>query len=146
MNGWKGWVAVAAALFVAFALGGCSRNEQRHAQEVTREAAGTVRRAARQAVRGTREAIGKATAAADDLALTGKVKSALLLNKRLDGAAIDVETKEGVVTLSGTALTRHQQAIAVRVARDVRGVRRVINTLQLLPTRRRPALSAPTQA
>jgi osmotically-inducible protein OsmY len=147
MRRWKrsGIAAAAAAILAAAALGGCSRDDQQRAQKAGREAGGQLRRAARQAVRETKQVIGKASAAAEDLALAGKVKSALLLNTHLDGAAIDVDTKNGVVTLSGTTLSRRQQAVALRVAREVRGVRRVTNALRVAPAPRRPALSTPFQ-
>jgi hypothetical protein len=71
MEGWKRSMiaAAAAAILAVGALSGCSREEQRHAQEAGREAGGQLRRAARQALRETREVVKKAAVAADDLAL-----------------------------------------------------------------------------
>jgi len=70
---------------------------------------------------------------AADIAITNKVKSAFLLSKRLSAYEIGVETKDGVVTLTGQAPTEVDKDLAGNVAKDVPEVLRVDNQLQVNP-------------
>ena len=67
----------------------------------------------------------------DDAAITTKVKSALLADKEVSGLRIDVDTKKGVVHLSGTAKTRHEANKAAELARGVNGVKSVHNNVRV---------------
>lgn len=66
-----------------------------------------------------------ASAAISDAWITSKVKSSFVYTRNLDAFAISVETKEGVVKLSGTVLSSAAKSLAVETARDIRGVRGV---------------------
>ncbi|HVF34471.1 MAG TPA: BON domain-containing protein [Candidatus Saccharimonadia bacterium] len=67
----------------------------------------------------------------EDATITASVKSKLLWNDHTDGLEIDVDTKAGRVTLSGTADTEQAKHIAVRLARNTDGVVSVDNKLTL---------------
>jgi hyperosmotically inducible protein len=60
-----------------------------------------------------------------DTVQTGKVKAAFASETGLKDADISVDTKDGVVTLSGTAKSREQIALATSVAQRQEGVTRV---------------------
>lgn len=57
--------------------------------------------------------------------ISTKVKSTLLLSRWVDGMDIDVDTKEGVVTLSGAADSAAERDLAVELAQNIRGVKSV---------------------
>ncbi|HEV8441972.1 MAG TPA: BON domain-containing protein [Steroidobacteraceae bacterium] len=67
----------------------------------------------------------------DDSAITGKVKASILGEPGLKSAEINVETFKGVVQLSGFVSSRDDIDKAVRIARDVHGVKSVTNHMQL---------------
>jgi hypothetical protein len=70
--------------------------------------------------------------ASADKDLAGKVKSALLAERGLNGHEIDVVAKNGVVTLYGTASTVGRRDTASRVAGNVAGVKSVENKLAVV--------------
>lgn len=67
----------------------------------------------------------------DDSTITTKVKSKLLADKRVSGLAIDVDTFQGEVTLTGGVDTSEQKAVATQIAKTVEGVREVKNLLKV---------------
>lgn len=66
-----------------------------------------------------------------DSALTAKVKSALIAEKDLKSMAINVDSKDGVVTLSGELPTAASVAQAESAAKAVKGVKAVHNDLRV---------------
>ena len=68
-----------------------------------------------------------------DAAITTAVKTKLLADGKTPGLKIDVDTKDGVVTLSGTVKTRAEIDKAVADARGTKGVTRVVNELRVAP-------------
>ena len=67
----------------------------------------------------------------DDTVLTANVKAAILNEPSLKVAEINVETFKGVVQLSGFVRSEANIATAMRVARQVKGVRAVKNDMRL---------------
>lgn len=63
-----------------------------------------------------------------DTWITTKVKTALLADTDVAGLNIDVDTVNGVVTLSGRVDQQSQIEHATRIARDVKGVTEVQTT------------------
>ena len=57
--------------------------------------------------------------------ITTKVKSTLLYTSNVAGSAIDVTTNKGVVSLSGKVNNGAEQALAIELAQNVRGVKSV---------------------
>ncbi len=70
---------------------------------------------------------------ASDITTTGKVKSNFSLSKRLSVYDIEVNTQNGIVTLSGRVPTEIDKDLAVGVAKDTTGVTEVTNQLIVEP-------------
>lgn len=68
---------------------------------------------------------------ADDASLTRQVAAAIAADRELRRLKIDVDTQNGIVTLSGPAPTASAKARADEVARTVKGVVSVNNQLTL---------------
>lgn len=69
-----------------------------------------------------------ATEAGKDVAdswITAKVKSTYLYSSKIDGSDITVNTKGGIVTLSGKVDTGAERELAIELAQNVRGVKSV---------------------
>ena len=117
-----------------------SREEARQAREETREAARETRKDAREAAAGAAvdraaqetRAMGAAAAnKVDDASITAKVNAALAADKELSAMRIDVDTRDGVVTLSGPAPTASAKERAAELALKVKGVASVNNQLTI---------------
>ena len=65
----------------------------------------------------------------DDSTVTAKIKAALVKDPVVSAIAISVETYKGVVQLSGFVNTDGEKTRAEEVARGVRGVKSVANSL-----------------
>lgn len=65
-----------------------------------------------------------------DAVITTKVKAMLMKDEMLKSLDIHVDTKQDVVTLSGTVKNTKESAHAVRIASAVEGVKMVKNELQ----------------
>jgi osmotically-inducible protein OsmY len=65
------------------------------------------------------------SAAAEDTAITTKVKTSLVADPVVSGTAIDVDTTDGVVNLSGFVNSQQELQRAVLLAQGVNGVKRV---------------------
>jgi len=70
-----------------------------------------------------------AAAAVDDAAITTKVKAAVLAEPGLKSMDINVDTKDGVVTLAGTVGSQDLKQRATQVAQQVQGVKQVSDQL-----------------
>ena len=126
------------ALQLARETDGVSRVEDR----LTVNAAGTVDERGEQAARdaaakteGAADRAGDAAAGAGaavtDAGITAAVKTRLLADPDVAGLKIDVDTKEHVVTLTGTVASAAQKTEAGNIARDTTGVTRVVNNLKV---------------
>ncbi|MFC4932247.1 BON domain-containing protein [Massilia sp. GCM10023247] len=67
----------------------------------------------------------------DDAAIASKVKAAIGSNPELKSADIEVDSREGIVQLSGFVSSADSVATAASVARTVKGVKSVKNDLRL---------------
>ena len=86
----------------------------------------------------TREAAQKAAGAASHLedalsdgALTAKITSKLALDDYVNARTINVDTSGSVVTLRGTVASGDERERAMRLARETRGVTKVIDELRV---------------
>jgi len=68
---------------------------------------------------------------ARDATITTKIKSKLTADPEVNPFTIDVDTVNGVVTLSGTVRTEEQRQEAEDLARGTEGVKEVVNSLQV---------------
>lgn len=66
-----------------------------------------------------------------DAWLTAKVKTMLLFHRSVSAVNTNVDTKEGVVTLSGSAQNQAQKDLTTEYIRDVEGVKDVDNRLSI---------------
>jgi len=73
----------------------------------------------------------KAYDATADAAVTAAVKTKFLADTTIAGLKIDVDTKDNVVTLSGTVASAAEKRRAVEVARDTEGVKKVVDHLKV---------------
>jgi len=103
-------------------------------QKVDRAAdkvASATERAGDKVASATERAATKTGAAVEDATITTKVKSAVLAEPGLKTLQIGVDTKEGVVTLSGTVDTPVLKEKAMQIAQQVDGVRSVVDNLAI---------------
>lgn len=93
-------------------------------------------------IKATANAVGEAV---DDATLVARVKSGLLRSPEVEGLDVNVDAKDGVVTLSGTAATQTEKASAERIARTSDGVKKVENRIVIKPDvpAQRPAVPPP---
>jgi hyperosmotically inducible protein len=112
----------AAVLISLAALAACSRSEQQAAERKLEQSAANVERKAEQ--------LGEAI---DDATLTARVKTALIAEPEISAFAVNVDTKDQVVTLSGEYDTQAHAERAVAVATAVEGVKSVVNHLKVKP-------------
>jgi len=66
---------------------------------------------------------------ASNAATTATIKTALLADKVAPGMAINVDTNNGVVTLSGQVDSKQQKMRAEQIAKKTKGVHKVIDKL-----------------
>jgi hyperosmotically inducible protein len=71
----------------------------------------------------------RAGVAIDDTVITTSVKTAVLAEPGLSTLKIEVDTKDGVVTLSGTVASTELKSRATQIAQNTSGVRSVIDNL-----------------
>jgi hyperosmotically inducible periplasmic protein len=67
----------------------------------------------------------------DDAGITTTVKAKLAAEKIATLTRIDVDTNQGVVALNGTVQSESMKVRAEQIARQVKGVRDVINNLRV---------------
>ena len=77
--------------------------------------------------------VGCSSQAVDDSTITAKVKSKLAADTETSAIKIGVDTRDGVVTLSGTVPTDTEKTKAEQIARTTDGVKRVSNDLRVDP-------------
>ena len=66
-----------------------------------------------------------------DAAITSTIKTKFLAESGVPGTTINVDTNNHVVTLTGTVKTKAEAAKAVMIARETKGVKRVIDHLKV---------------
>jgi hyperosmotically inducible protein len=117
---------IAAAILATALAAGCDRNKP----------GGTAERAGEkvdQAAADIKQKAGQAGDKLDDAAITAKVKTALVAEPGLKALQINVDTANGVVTLSGAVDTPQKLERATQVAQAVHGVKSVDNRLNVKP-------------
>jgi len=68
-----------------------------------------------------------------DATITGQVKTAFAISKRISAYEVSVTTKDGVVTLTGQVPSEIDKELAGDVAKDTTGVKQVDNKLRVEP-------------
>lgn len=69
--------------------------------------------------------------APNDAQITSEVQSKLSADSGLQGKGLNVQTSEGVVTLSGSVDNENEREAAARYASGIQGVRQVVNNLSV---------------
>ncbi len=69
--------------------------------------------------------------AMSDAAITGKVKAAVMAEPGIRSLNINVDTKDGVVTLNGKIDSKEHKDRAMQIAQGVDGVKSVVDNLTL---------------
>ncbi len=85
------------------------------------------------------EVKGEKPAVYSNVWLMTKVKSALLFHRNVNATGTEVLAKDGVVTLRGEAANEAQKDLTTEYARDVEGIRTVINEMTVSTAEKSPA-------
>jgi len=135
------------SLAMLVALGACSRTDDQTAGQKTDSVPSQTQSAGAEAKQDAKDATATAGAAVsnatedtkamgatagekiDDASITAKVNAGLAGDKDLSAIKIDVDTQNGVVTLSGPAPSATARERASEIARAVKGVSSVNNQL-----------------
>ena len=70
----------------------------------------------------------------DDATITASIQGKLTADQLSNFSRINVDTDRGIVTLNGVARSAEEQSRAEELARQVAGVRKVNNSLQIQST------------
>jgi hyperosmotically inducible protein len=115
-----------------------AKDEAKDAKAAAKEAKADAKEAARDAkdeakdrARDSRDAVGTAGEAVTDGWITTKVKTSFVGEDALDDSDIDVDTNNGVVTLTGTVASEAGRARAVAIAKKIDGVKSVKDELRI---------------
>jgi len=92
--------------------------------EKAREVGAEIGERTAQAADATRRAI-------EDGALTSKIKAKMALDDTVKALSLDVDTRAGVVTLTGMVRSEGERQRALALARETEGVTQVVDRLQL---------------
>jgi osmotically-inducible protein OsmY len=98
---------------------------------MTTAGAATAQTATQEAKDKTKAAASKTATVMTDAEITSAVKTKLLADKTVGGLKIDVDTSDGVVTLTGPVNTAAERNEALRLARTTKGVKHVVNKLTM---------------
>lgn len=122
-------LAAAAAFFLGYRIG--EGGVELAAEPVTTPTVDTQKARETGAKVGETVAVGAARAqdALTDGALTAKIKSKMALDDTVKALSIDVDTDDGVVTLSGSVNSPAEKAKAVQLAKETTGVTSVVDRL-----------------
>jgi len=129
-------LAALASLAALLALGGCDRNDPRTAGQQLdaaiarmKPAAERAKEEAKKAADETRAMGASASEKIEDATVSTRVKAVLSSDKQLGDSKIDVDTRNGVVTLSGAVANNQARDHALELARNVKGVNSVNDQL-----------------
>ena len=100
-------------------------------QSGTNRAATGIENAADKAAQAVGQAANQVAAKTNDAAITTQVNAELAKDSSLSALRIDVDTRDGGVTLSGTAPSLAAKDRATRLASAIKGVTRVDNRLDV---------------
>ena len=123
---------------VAATSGSYSESAKETAQEAKEKTENTARdakqkteTAAHDAKVKTERATEKTGEVVTDAAITSAVKTKFLAEPGVPGTSINVDTNNHVVTLTGTVKSKAEMDKAMAIARDTKGVKRVVNHLKV---------------
>lgn len=129
------------ALISGCAVAGPAHNEKAGTPPPKGDAAQKASRAAEKKIEETLQGRSVARTAAD-VAITGRVKAALIEDASVDASGINVDTLNGVVYLRGTAENKAGAQRAYGIAKKIWGVKAVKSMLQYAPAGKSAGQSA----
>jgi hyperosmotically inducible periplasmic protein len=130
MNTLHKTLVATSSLAMLLSLGACDRmNDGSTVGQRADSAATRTGQAARNAAEDTKQMGAAGASKVDDGTVTTKVNAALAADKDLSAVKIDVDTKDGIVTLTGPAPSADAKDKATRIAKNVKGVTSVNNQL-----------------
>ncbi len=136
-------VAIASALALMFALGACSKTDDNKTagqkldtaiaktEEKAAEVKAEVKDAAAEAKVSSEKTASSIGEKIDDAAITASVNAGFAKDPDLSAIKINVDTKDGAVTLMGPAPTTTAKERATEIAKTVKGVTTVNNQLMV---------------
>jgi hyperosmotically inducible protein len=101
------------------------------AGNLAKEAGNKTENFAKEAGNKTEDLAKKTGEAVTDGAITSAVKTKMLADSTVKGLKIDVDTNNGVVTLNGNVSSNAEADKAIMIARDTKGVSRVVSNLHV---------------
>lgn len=101
------------------------------AREAGRDAAASTKETARSAGKSARDATGTTGRAVSDGWIKSKIYAQFITEDALDDADVDVDSRNGVVTLKGTVPTEAARTRAAGIAKATDGVKSVTNSLKV---------------
>jgi len=113
-------------------VGDAARDAARDAREAGREATKDAKEAGREASKDARQAGRDTGNIMGDAGITTAVKTKMLADTAVSGLKIDVDTKDGVVTLIGNVGSTAEKRRAVEIARGTDGVKSVKDQLKIV--------------
>jgi len=127
-------IAAAAAFFMGYRIGdhgNIVQSERPVATTGTSPSVDTARARQAGAAIGEKVAVGanEAEHALENGALTAKIKSKMALDDSVKALDINVDTADGVVTLTGTVHSAAERTRALQLARETNGVKSVTDRL-----------------
>lgn len=78
-----------------------------------------------------------------DAAITSSANGVLTSDRMINASRIGVETRQGIVSLNGVVPSQDQKLRAELLTQDIKGVRQVVNNLQVSTSTPSPSLSSP---
>ncbi len=102
-------------------------------KEGSQDAYGKSKSAGEKTVDAAKKGVSKTGEAITDGSITTRIKAGFVNEDALKNSSIDVDTKDGVVTLSGTVPTAAGRARAVSIAKGTEGVKNVMDKLTIGP-------------
>lgn len=104
----------------------------RKTSDTAADAVDKTRDTASEAADKARDTSTRASEKADDTMITGKIKGGLA-TKGSEAAGIDVDSRDGVVTLTGTVSSESTRDAAVKAAKETKGVTIVNDEIDVRP-------------
>jgi osmotically-inducible protein OsmY len=106
-----------------------SKDAKAEVKQESKEAAAKTKEVSKDAGQATKNAAVKTKDVTADASITSAVKTKFLGDPLVGGLKIDVDTKDNVVTLTGTVKSAAEKAEAVRLAKNTSGVKSVVDKL-----------------
>lgn len=124
-------IAVSASCLAALSLPACSRDDSKTAGQGVDKTIDNVKAQAESAKTATKDAANRVSSSATDATITTKVNATLVADAGLKVMKVDVDTKDGRVSLMGTAPDEAARERATTMVKLIDGVTSVDNQLRV---------------